>query len=122
MSQSSSGMGHTPSSPAPYSVPPGARRTTLLQIGAALGIAANCIGWLIFLFMCAGFGAAVNLSLLPLGFAAVGMVLSVIGPVTQKHLHDLDTHVLASLFINLFGLVGGLCEVAVWQHWSLLAK
>jgi hypothetical protein len=115
MSQSSSGIGHAPS------VPPGVRRTSLAQMGAALGIAANCIGWLIFLMMCSGFGAAVYLSLLPLIFASLGLVLTVIGPVTQKH-RDVDTHVLASLFINLFGIVGGLCEVAVWLHWPILAK
>src|SRR3954454_2562760 len=105
MSQGSSGIGHTHSTPAPYAVPPGARRTTLVQIGSALGIAANCIGWLIFLLMCSGFSAAVNFALIPLIFAAVGMTLTVIGASTQKHLGDIDMHVLASLFINLFGLI-----------------
>lgn len=120
MSEGSSHIGHGSSSAAPYAVPPGARRTTLLQIGAALGIAANCIGWVIFLLMCSGFGAAMYLSPLVVLFAAIGMVLSVVGPVTQKH-RDLDTHVLASLFINLMGLVGGLTEMAVWLHWRILA-
>jgi hypothetical protein len=121
MSQGSSGIGHTHSTPAPYAVPPGARRTGLVQIGAALGIASNCIGWLIFLLMCAGFAAASSFALLPLIFASVGMILTVLGAVTQKHLATLDTHVLASLFINLMGIVGGLTETAVWLHWTILA-
>ena len=121
MSEGSSHTGHGSASPAPYALPPGAKRTTLLQIGAALGIAANCIGWLIFLLMCVGFSAAVYFSPLPLIFAAIGMVLSVVGPITQKH-RDVDTHVLASLFINLMGLIGGLTQLAVWMQWPILAK
>ena len=97
------------------------RRATLVQIGSGLGIAANCIGWLIFCFMCLGFGAAASLSVLPFGLGVIGMVLTVVGAVTQPHAGDVDTHVLASLFINLFGIVGGLCEMAVWRNWTMMA-
>ncbi len=98
----------------------GPRRTTLVQIGAGLGIAANCIGWLIFCLMCAGFGAAVYLSLLPVTLAAAGMLFTIIGANTQKHA-DIDTHVLAAIFINLFGIVGGLLEMAAWCKWTIFA-
>ena len=99
----------------------GGRKTSLVTIGAYLGVAANAIGWLAFLLMCFGFGAAVNLAILPLGLSVVGMILTIYGGVAQKHAGDVDTHVLASLFINLFGIVGGLSLTAVWMHWTILA-
>src|SRR3954447_16149986 len=106
-------MTHSPVSPA-AAVAAARRKPTLVQIGSALGIAANCIGWAIFLMMCAGFGAAAWFSPLPFGLAAVGFVLTLVGANTQKHA-DVDTHVLASIFINIFGLVGGLLELSVWR-------
>jgi hypothetical protein len=96
------------------------RKTSLVTIGAYLGVAANSIGWLLFVLMCFGFGAAVNLAILPLGLAVVGMILTVYGAVVHAHAGDVDTHVLASLFVNLFGIVGGLSLVAVWLRWTIL--
>ncbi len=97
------------------------RKATLARIGASLGIAANCIGWIIFLALCHGFSAAAVLAPLPLALGLVGMVLTVVGAVTQPHA-DVDTHVLASIFLNLFGIVGGLLEMAVWRNWTLFAR
>jgi predicted histidine transporter YuiF (NhaC family) len=93
------------------------RRTSLVQIGGGLGIAACVIGLLIFLAACMGFGAAFNLSLLPLAFGVIGLALTVIGAIAQKHHRIEDTHVLAAIFVSVFGLVGGLVEVAVWYGW-----
>ena len=97
------------------------RKPTLVQIGSALGIASNCIGWAIFLMLCMGFTAASVFSPLPFALAVVGFVLTIIGGVTQKHA-DVDTHVLASIFLNIFGIVGGLLELAVWRQWTVLMK
>jgi hypothetical protein len=113
--------GVTPPSGNPMNYTAGAPgRASLVQIGAGLGIASNCIGWAIFLMMCFGFGKAVYLSILPFGLACVGMVLTVVGGVYQKDPRDADTHVLASLFVNLFGLVGGIMQIAVWLNWKVL--
>jgi len=98
----------------------GGRRATLAQIGGSLGVAGNCIGWLIFIMMCHGWGAAVNLALLPLLLGIAGLILTIIGPNVQKHAGDVDTHVLASLFINIFAIVGGLFQMAVWLKWTVM--
>lgn len=98
----------------------GGRKASMVTIGAYLGVAANAIGWLIFVLMCFGAGAAVNLAILPFGLALVGMILTIYGGVAQKHAGDVDTHVLAALFINLFGIVGGLSLMAVWLKWQIL--
>src|SRR4051794_17419728 len=90
--------------PVPY------RKATLARMGASLGIAANCIGWGIFLALCHGFSAAAVLAPLPLLLGIAGMVLTIVGGVTQPH-QDVDTHILASMFLNLFGIVGGLLEM-----------
>jgi hypothetical protein len=97
----------------------GGRRASLVQIGSSLGVAGNCIGWLIFIMMCHGFAAAVNLALLPLLLGIAGMALTIVGANTQKHA-DIDTHVLASLFITLFAIVGGLFQVAIWLNWQFM--
>ena len=108
--------------PMNYASAPGTRRTSLVQIGAGLGIAANMIGWAIFLMMCAGFEKAIVLALIPFGLALVGMTLTVVGGVFQKDAGDVETHVLAAIFINLFGLVGGWLEVATWRGWSVFPR
>jgi hypothetical protein len=98
------------------------RKPTLVQIGSALGIASNLLGWAIFLMLCMGFEQAkIGFSLLPLALGVVGFVLTCVGGVTQKHA-DVDTHVLASIFVNLFGIVGGLLEMAYWLGWTVLPK
>ena len=98
----------------------GGRKASLVTIGAYIGVAGNCIGWFIFLLMCFGFGAAVSLSILPFALGMIGMILTVYGAAMHKHAGDVDTHVLASLFINLFAIVGGLCQMAVWRGWMII--
>jgi predicted histidine transporter YuiF (NhaC family) len=88
-----------------------------VQVGGGLGIAGCVIGLLIFLAACFGFGAAFYLSLLPLAFGVIGLVLTVIGAIVQKNAGIADTQVLAAIFVSLFGLVGGLILVAVWYGW-----
>jgi hypothetical protein len=98
----------------------GGRKTSLVTIGGYLGVAGNAIGWMTFLLMCFGFSAAVNLAILPFGLGLVGIILTIYGGVMHPHAGDVDTHVLASLFINLFAIVGGLCLMAVWMRWTIL--
>ena len=43
--------------------------------------------------------------------------VSVMGPLVQKGTPIEDTHVLAAIFVSIFGLLGGILEVAVWYGW-----
>jgi uncharacterized membrane protein len=95
------------------------RRSLLLQAGGGLGIAAFSIALLIFLATCFGFGAALFLSVLPLVMGLVGLVLTVIGGVIDKHAEGSD--VAAALFINVGAIAGALLAFAVWMEWPLFA-
>lgn len=94
--------------------------TPLTRLGGSLGIAGCCIGLGVFLLACFGFEKAFALAILPLGMALVGMVLTVVGGV--RNFGHQDDHVLSGAFLNLFALVGGLLELAVWQDWTILTR
>jgi hypothetical protein len=91
----------------------------LLRLGGALGIAACMVGIVILLAACAGLGKVVVLSIIPVGLSVPGLVLSIVGGITQKDLIKEDTHVLHALFANMAGLIGGLLEMAVWLNWRI---
>src|SRR5690242_18880104 len=95
-------------------------RTPLAALGGGLGIAAVCIGFLILLTSCAGFSAVLMLSPLPVLLGAIGYVLVIVGGVTQKNVRIEDTCVLASIFLTLFGILGGLLEMSAWLGWHVL--
>jgi hypothetical protein len=99
-------------------IPP--RRGSLVQLGGGLGIASSFIGLAILLCTCAGLDAALYLSILPLLLGGAGLILTVIGALTQKDARVEDTHVLASIFLGLMGIVGGLLEMAAWLKWKVL--
>jgi hypothetical protein len=92
-----------------------------VYFGGMLGIAACAIGIAIFLGGCAGMSAAFNLALIPLIMSAAGMVFTVVGGVLRKGGVE-HTGILAGVFINLFGLVGGLLELAVAQNWAIFPR
>ena len=98
------------------------RATPLAHLGGGLGIAACLIGLLIFFVACAGFGAVFMLSILPVILGAIGFVLSIIGPIIQKHAHVEDSAVFAAIFLNILGIVGGLLLMSVWLNWQLFQK
>src|SRR4051812_21932650 len=113
-------MAHEPTAPEAASPSPyGPTRTPLVHVGGALGIASVVLGFLIFLTACAGFDAALKLALLPVLLGIPGLVLVPVGGVLQKHATVQDTHVLAALFLTVFGTVGGLLEVAAWLRWQV---
>jgi len=91
----------------------------LLRLGGGLGIAAACIGLLVFVAACAGLNKAVVLSIIPVGLSLPGLVLTIIGAIKDKPLITEDTHVLQALFANIAGLVGGLLEMTVWLNWRI---
>ena len=105
-----------------YASPGGVRGgVSLVKVGGALAIAGTIIGTLIFVAACFGFGAAFTLSLIPVIFGAVGLVLAIAGGAFQHPVGAEDTHVLAAILLSLAVLVGGLIEVAIWRGVPIFA-
>ena len=125
MSETREPAGAAHSSPVPIDYSSGAvlppASSGLLRLGGALGIAACSVGLLIFLAGCAGFGKAMVLSIIPLALSIAGLILSLVGSWTQKHLIGEDTHVLQALFANAAGLIGGGLLLAVWRGWRIFS-
>src|SRR6476659_4380777 len=69
----------------------------LVRLGGSLGIAAASVGLLVFLTACFGFRMALVLSIIPVGLSLPGLIVSILGAVTQKSQISEDTHVLHSL-------------------------
>src|SRR5690242_19507416 len=85
-----------------------------VRLGGSLGIAAASVGLLVMIAACFGFRMALVLSIIPVGLSLPGLVISILGAVTQKSQISEDTHVLHALFGNIIGLIGGLLEMAAW--------
>jgi hypothetical protein len=91
-----------------------------VRLGGSLGIAATCISMAIFTIGCFGFTAVfIALPLIPLLLAIPGMFLTVIGATLRRTPIDEDTQVLASIFVNILGLLGAIVELAVWRDWAI---
>lgn len=101
--------------------PQPSRRAPLVQLGGWLGFAAACAGLAIFLLGCAGFDGGFAFYWLPTLLAAVGLGSTILGGVL-RHGGVEDTPILAGLFLNLFGLVGGLLECALWKGWDIFFR
>src|SRR4051794_21814565 len=93
----------------------------MIYFGGMLGIAACSIGIAIFLAGCFGFGAAFSFALLPMAMSAVGLISTIIGGVLKRGGVE-HTSILAGVFVNIFGLVGGLIEVAFWHDWTIFPR
>ena len=92
-----------------------------VYFGGMLGIAGCAIGIAIFLAGCSGFNAAFSFALIPLLMSATGMVFTIVGGIIRKGGVE-HTGILAGVFVNLFGLVGGLLELAVAQNWAIFPR
>jgi hypothetical protein len=90
------------------------RRTSLVKIGGSLGIAATFIAVAVFVVACFRLEAVLILSPLPLLLGAVGLVLSVIGGVIRKHVHDEETQPIAAMFACITGVVLGTVELWIY--------
>ena len=77
--------------------------------------------WIFFL-ACFGFAAALSLSIVPLALGIVSFALILIAGWAGKTGGMEDTHVLASIFITLMGVVGGIVLFAASQGWPLFVK
>ena|SRR2546421_3782452 len=108
----------THSNPLDYS---GLRReSSLTKVGGGLAIAGCMIGMAIFVAACFGFGAAFSLSFLPLIFGGVGLILCIVGGFAVNVGQTEPTQVLASIFVSIFSIIGGLLLMAIWLHWTVL--
>ena len=76
------------------------------------GIAACFIGFAIFLGGCMGFERSFDLAWIPLALAGVGLAFTVRVGVFSRGSGVQHTGMLASVLINVFGLVGGILEWA----------
>jgi hypothetical protein len=92
------------------------RRTSLVKIGGALGIAASFIAIGIFTAALFRLDAAFMLCFVPLAFGVIGLVLSVVGAVTSTHHGEDETHPISALFVCMTGIIGGALELYAWIH------
>jgi hypothetical protein len=109
MSESTSSGDLQPSSP---------RISPVAWLGALLGVVACFAGLVIFLAGCAGFGLAFKVSWLPLIAGGAGLLLTVVGGIIRRSGVE-NTNLLASLLVNVFGIVGGIFEWA-FAHGSTI--
>jgi hypothetical protein len=92
------------------------RRTSLVKVGGALGIAASLIAIAVFTVAMFRLEAILMLSFVPLLFGALGLVISIIGGVTSTHHGEDETHPISALFVCALGIIGGALELYVWMH------
>ena len=96
--------------------------TSLVKLGGYLAIAGTIIGTFIFVFGCFGFGAAFTLSIIPAALGGAGLILGIVGGVTQPHAPGIeDTQVLASIVLSLAVLCGGMIEILIWRGIPIFA-
>jgi hypothetical protein len=91
------------------------------QIAGLLGMASSFVGLAIFVAACFGLEASLLFSPLPLILALFGFLITFFGGFFFKGQSE-DTHLVAAMFINLFGLVGALLELSAWLRWSIFMK
>jgi hypothetical protein len=108
-----------PQAPAP--TPEARKNPPLIHWGGILGFVGSAAGLVIFLLGCAGYLAPFGFYWLPLGLGALGMLLTIVGGVLG-HRGVEQTPILASLFVNLFALVGGLLVCALHNGWDIFFR
>jgi hypothetical protein len=107
--------------PHPNPDTPHARKAPLVFFGGVLGLGACAVGMGVFLLACLGFDVGFALWWVPVILGAVGMVATILGGVLA-HGGVEHTAIVAGLFCNLFALVGGLLECALWKGWDIFHR
>jgi len=104
---------HPHDEPAPQSL--------LSRLAGMIGLAGCLVGLSIFTIGCHGVEKAFALNILPLLMGAAGMVLTVIAGAFQRGGPE-NTPILASIFLNLFAMIGGFLERAVAEDWPIFPR
>ena len=115
----SSGSAHGHGSTLDYRGPGIRRGSSLAKIGGSLGVAGTMIGFAIFLFACAGFGASFALSPIPLLLGIVGFGLTLAGGFFSEDVGLEDPQVVACYAINVAVIAGACLEMAMWKGWPI---
>lgn len=104
--------------PAAPTLEPRRKGSVIVTFGGMLGLGACAIGVACFLTGCLGYDVAFALGFIPILMGAAGMFFVVVGGVL-RHGGVEDTPILASIFLNLFALVGGLLLHALHANWAI---
>ena len=120
MSESSAGgSGHGHETSLDYRGPGIRQGSSIAKIGGALGVAGTMIGFAIFIFACAGFGASFALAPIPLILGIVGFAMTLIGGFFAADVGLDDPQVVACYAINVAVIAGAMLEIAMWKGWMV---
>jgi hypothetical protein len=92
----------------------------LLQVAGGLGLAGVLLGFTILIASCAGLDAALYFSPAVIVLGVGDLVLTGIA-IRQRPVGN-DSSTLASLFLALLSILGGLFEFAALLHWPILSS
>jgi len=92
----------------------------MAALGGSFGIAGASIGLLLFVGSCAGYDAVFMLSIIPFALGCLGLILAVVGTIRDKSGTLTTSQGLAAMWVSFIAIAGGLLEMGVWLHWTLL--
>ncbi len=90
----------------------------LLQVAGGLGLAGVLLGLCICIVCCAGFDAALNFSPAVISLGVADLILTILA--SHKPKIGQDSSTLASMFLAVLCIGGGLLELAALLHWPIL--
>lgn len=111
----------TASSHSPLYTTPGQGTGSITKAGGALGVAASFVGFVIFFAGCAGYDAAFKFALIPMILAVPGLLLTIVGGTIKRTTGMEESHIVASLCLNLACIMGALILIAVWKGVPIFA-
>ena len=101
--------------------PPSDSVPALIRWAGVVGVVAACAGVAIFVLGCAGFDRGFALGWVPMVAGGLGLGMTVVGGVL-RHGGVEHTPIVAALFVNLFAVIGGLLECALWRGWDIFYR
>jgi hypothetical protein len=96
----------------------GAPVNPLVQVAGGLGLAGVLLGFCIVIICCAGFDAALYFSPAVISLGVADLILTIVA--SHRSAAAQDSSTLASLFLAILCVGGGLLELAALVHWPIL--